>query len=216
MAACPKKNKLQEILKSWKLIGLVVPPCWNRNEDPHHNGRAADGTDDGLEADRILNLPQRGLLDPYLPVKDFADNVTFLVLRDPRLVFVAVPGTEAIKPFTARVESKARTVVVGEELPWPKMTVVHAVQDLETLSLGRKNESPYPLTTHMPFQAAISVAIPIMNPTADSTRQLRLALLKVVRIAVMRPAIIPAMPRPRAKVTRGRLPLQIVQRTKLG
>jgi hypothetical protein len=71
-------------------------------------------------------------------------------------------------------------------------------------------------TTHMPFQAAISVETPIKKAMMDMTRHARLALLRVRRMAISRPATIPPIPRPRAKTTRGRLPLQMVQRMKLG
>src|SRR5882757_3321402 len=72
------------------------------------------------------------------------------------------------------------------------------------------------LTTHMPFHAAIRVAMPMKNPMNDSTLHARPALLRVIRIAAMMPPTIPPTPRPRAKITRGRLPLQIVHRMKLG
>ena len=78
------------------------------------------------------------------------------------------------------------------------------------------SESESILTTHMPFHAAISVATPIMKPMAESTRQPRPALLRHMRMAQMIPPIMPATPRPRAKMTRGLLPLQMVQRMKLG
>lgn len=71
-------------------------------------------------------------------------------------------------------------------------------------------------TTHMPFQAAINVEIPMKNPMIEMTRQARLAVLRVRRIATRRPATMPPIPRPRAKITRDRLPLQMVQRIKLG
>ena len=71
-------------------------------------------------------------------------------------------------------------------------------------------------TTHMPFQAAMSVATPNMKPMAESALQPRPALLRVMSIAEMIPPRIPATPRPRAKMTRGLLPLQMVHRMKLG
>lgn len=68
----------------------------------------------------------------------------------------------------------------------------------------------------MPFQAAMSVEMPMTKPINERTLQARPALLRVRRMATMRPATMPPMPKPRAKMTRGRLPLQIVQRMKLG
>ena len=71
-------------------------------------------------------------------------------------------------------------------------------------------------TTHMPFQAAMSVAIPMNQPMKGITRQPRPAEDKVMMMFAMRPAAMVKTPRPRAKITRGRLPLQIAQRMKLG
>lgn len=68
----------------------------------------------------------------------------------------------------------------------------------------------------MPFQAAMSVEMPMNQPRKGRTRQPRPACDRVMRRSARKPAKIPKMPRPRAKMTRGRLPLQIVQRMKLG
>ncbi len=97
------------------------------------------------------------------------------------------------------------------------MTMVHAVKDLQPFS-GRLSMEAFPglLTTHIPFQAQIKVATPIMKPIADKTLQPRPALLRVMRTAATIPPTIPPTPRPRAKMTRGRLPLQMVHRMKLG
>lgn len=68
----------------------------------------------------------------------------------------------------------------------------------------------------MPFQAASRVEIPIQKATADNALQPLPPLLNVMSTAVMAPATIRDTPRPRANITRGRLPLQMVQRMKLG
>ena len=68
----------------------------------------------------------------------------------------------------------------------------------------------------MPFHAANSVEMPIKNGTAAMTRHGRAAELTVSSTAVTTPPMMPAVPRPRANSTRGRLPLQMVQRMKLG
>ena len=98
------------------------------------------------------------------------------------------------------------------------MTMVHAMKNLaksqyldSTFQPGRDG-----LTTHIPFQAAKRVAIPIIKGTAEMILHGREAPLTVRRTTVTMPPTIPPMPRPRAKITRGRLPLQIVQRMKLG
>ena len=66
----------------------------------------------------------------------------------------------------------------------------------------------------MPFHAAMSVATPTMNPIAERILQDRPALLSVTSTAAMIPPTMPPTPRPRANMTRGRLPLQMVQRMK--
>ncbi len=72
------------------------------------------------------------------------------------------------------------------------------------------------LTTHMPFHAAIKVAIPMKKPMAERALQPRPAELRVRNTAQRRPPEMPPTPRLRAKRTRGGLPLQIVYRIKLG
>jgi hypothetical protein len=71
-------------------------------------------------------------------------------------------------------------------------------------------------TTHMPFHAAMRVEIPMMRRMIGSTRHPRPAELNVMRRSARIPRRINEIPRPRAKMTRGRLPLQMVQRMKLG
>lgn len=73
-----------------------------------------------------------------------------------------------------------------------------------------------PLTTHMPFHAAMSVANPMISSKIGSTRHARPTELNVRRMSARMPATMTNMPRPRAKMTRGRLPLQMAHRMKLG
>ena len=94
--------------------------------------------------------------------------------------------------------------------------MVHAVQNLVVSAQVQGENDVQLLTTHMPFQAAIRVAMPIMKPIADRTLQPRPASLRVMIIAAMIPPTMPPMPRPRANIIRGRFPLQMVQRMKLG
>jgi hypothetical protein len=72
------------------------------------------------------------------------------------------------------------------------------------------------LTTHIPFHAATRVEKPRRNKITGKTLQARPALLNVRRMSVTIPAMMRNMPSPRAKMTRGLLPLQIAWRTKLG
>jgi hypothetical protein len=84
------------------------------------------------------------------------------------------------------------------------------------MSVAYRDRRRVELTTHMPFHAAIHVAVPIMKPMKVNTRHARLAPLKARTMPATMPAMIPPMPRLRAKTTRARLPLQIVQRMKFG
>ena len=68
----------------------------------------------------------------------------------------------------------------------------------------------------MPFQAAMRVEMPSIKPIIGSTRHARPAEESVMRMSARMPRRINEIPRPRAKITRGRLPLQMVQRMKLG
>jgi hypothetical protein len=90
------------------------------------------------------------------------------------------------------------------------MTMMHSMQDLGWVQKEFCRERIMILTTHMPFQAAIKVAIPIKKPMAERALQPRLAELSVRITAHRKPPTIPPIPRPRAKMTRGRFPLQIV------
>ena len=45
-----------------------------------------------LQEDGILDLAQRRLLDPYLPIENLADDVALLILCNPRLILVAIAG----------------------------------------------------------------------------------------------------------------------------
>jgi len=68
----------------------------------------------------------------------------------------------------------------------------------------------------MPFQAAMRVAKPSSQPASGMTRHGLLAELRVIRRSAMKAARMRKMPSPRAKTTRERLPLQMVQRMKFG
>jgi hypothetical protein len=69
----------------------------NGTEDANQDRGSYKRTKQRLEEDRILNLSESGFLDPDLAIKDLANNVTFLVLGNPRLVFIAVLGVLAIE-----------------------------------------------------------------------------------------------------------------------
>jgi len=71
-------------------------------------------------------------------------------------------------------------------------------------------------TTHIPFQAAMLVDKPSTQSIMLSQRHPRCIPLIANTNASKIPSRISAAPRPRAKMTRGRLPLQMASRMKLG
>lgn len=194
----------------------IKPSLRHGHEDPHGNGRDHQGTAHGLQKDRVLHLPERRFLNPDLPIKDLSDHVPLVVSSDPRLVLIAVATVGAVERLF-QFHVPRGLVVVGKQLPRSEMTVMHAMENLipisDILSSRGVDQS---LTTHIPFHAAISVATPIKNPMADKTRQPRPALLNVMSTAAIIPPTIPPTPRPRAKMTRARLPLQMLHRMKFG
>ena len=208
-------------------IFSIIPAFRRGDENPHRNRRDDQCPAQGLHENRVLHLPQRRFLDPDLPVKDLTDHVALVVSSHPRLVLVAVAAAHAVERFL-QFHVPPFVIVVGKQFPRPEMTVMHAVKNLtkkkhsgsaDTFSLfanHHRRDGITSLTTHIPFHAAISVDTPIKSPTADKTRHPRPALLKTSRMPVMIPATIPPIPNPRAKITRGRLPLQMLQRMKFG
>lgn len=71
-------------------------------------------------------------------------------------------------------------------------------------------------TMHIPRHAAYNVDIPRTQNTAEKARHPRDVLLRVVRIAYKKPKTIKLIPRALANIWRGLLPLQMLQRMKLG
>lgn len=76
---------------------LIVVAFWECTEDSHRDGSDDQSTSKSLHEDSILDLPKSRLLDPDFPIKDFTDDVAFLILGDPRFVFVTVGAAESIK-----------------------------------------------------------------------------------------------------------------------
>jgi hypothetical protein len=95
------------------------------NEDSCKDGGKHKGTQHALNEDGVLDLSQRGLLDPDLPVEDLADDIALLVLDDPRLLLVAVRRAEAVKGALAQL---LEVVLRQEQLPGPNVTVVQSVK----------------------------------------------------------------------------------------
>jgi len=135
-----------------------------------------------LDEDRVLNLSKRRLLNPNFAVEDLADDVTLLVLGHPGRVFIAVARSQAIERTLVQRVIRRSFVVVIEKFPWPEMSVMHAMQDLQC-QLNVTSKSPTQLTTHMPFQAANRVAMPMKRPRNANALQPRLAELRVITMA---------------------------------
>lgn len=104
------------------------PTVRHGTKDANHNTRHQKCTHQTLNEDGILNLSQRRLLDPNFTVKDFADNVAFLVLGDPRLIFIAGRGWWTEQRILG-AGLYGCVLGVGEEFPRAEMAVVHPVQD---------------------------------------------------------------------------------------
>lgn len=61
-------------------------------EDARQDTRKDQSPEDGLNENGVLNLAQRGLLDPNLSIKHLSDDISLFVARDPRLILVAIAG----------------------------------------------------------------------------------------------------------------------------
>lgn len=104
-----------------------------------HGNRSDDQcTSKGLHEDGVLDLTKSGLLDPDFAIKNFTDDVAFLVFGDPGLVFVTVGAAESVERAFAHIQ-RGFIVVLGEKFPWAEMAMVHAVED-DTHALPGSNE----------------------------------------------------------------------------
>ncbi len=106
-----------------------------RDENPHQHSRRNRRDPQSLQEDGILNLSERWFLDPDLTIKDFANEVAFLVSRHPRLVLVAgLAAWTAVKGFFGQGVidggGAGGVVVVCEKFPRTEMAVVKTVEDL--------------------------------------------------------------------------------------
>ena len=97
---------------------LIVVPFWECTKDSYGDGSDDQCTSQSLYEDGVLDLPKSRLLDPDFAIKDFTDDVAFLIFGDPRFVFVAVGAAESVEGTSAHVHG-VFVVVFGEELPWP-------------------------------------------------------------------------------------------------
>lgn len=66
-------------------------------EDGDDHAGQDERAKESLQENRVLDLSQGRFFDPDLTIKDFANDVAPLVLRNPRLIFVAVRRIARIK-----------------------------------------------------------------------------------------------------------------------
>ena len=112
---------------------LVVVAFWERAKNSHGYGSDDQPASEGLTEDGVLDLPKRRLLNPDLTIKDFANDVTFLVFGHPGFVFVAIGAAESVEGTFAHLH-RGPVIVFGKKLPRAEMAVVHAVEDLGEIS----------------------------------------------------------------------------------
>lgn len=82
-----------------------------------------------MKEDGVLDLSKCRLLNPNLPVEDFAYHIALLVLGDPWLVLVGIAATKCVERVFLHLEDRGGIIVFGKKLPWAEMTMVHAVKD---------------------------------------------------------------------------------------
>ena len=94
-------------------------------KDADNDAGKYQGSQDRLNENGILNLTKSWLLDPDLAIKDLTNDVAFLVLGNPGLIFEAVRivGDQALGRHFASLDGVGR-FVVGKELPRANVTVV--------------------------------------------------------------------------------------------
>ena len=86
-----------------KHLHLIVVAFWDSTEDPHRDDCDDQRTSESLYEDGVLDLSESRLLDPDFTIKDFTEDVTFLVLDDPRFVLVAVGAAERVEGTFAHI-----------------------------------------------------------------------------------------------------------------
>lgn len=98
--ACMSPVATQRDVKHMHLI--VVAP-WKGTENSHRDGGDDQCTSKSLQEDGVLDLPESRLLNPDFAIKDFTDDVAFLVFGDPGFVFVAVGAAKRVEGTFAHV-----------------------------------------------------------------------------------------------------------------
>ena len=102
-----------------------------RHKDADTHAGNEKSAEQSLDEDGILDLSKGRLLDPYFAVKDLADEISFLIPGNPRLILVAVARSETVEGALGDIVRVGGFVVrAGEQFPWSEMTVMHTVKNL--------------------------------------------------------------------------------------
>ena len=86
-----------------KHMHLVVVAFRESTKYSHRDGSDDQSTSKSLHEDGVLDLPKSRLLDPDFAIKDFTDDVAFLVFGDPGFVFVAVGAAKSVEGIFSHV-----------------------------------------------------------------------------------------------------------------
>lgn len=122
---------------------------WYGAEDADNDDRDDERSEKRLHEYRVLDLAQSRFLDPNFTIKHLSNNVAFVVLGNPRLVLIAV-GRVAGETFLGEPFSTLTVdgvVLVGKQLPWSEMAMVHSMEDLR-LSMNWTARFPGNQTYH--------------------------------------------------------------------
>ena len=75
----------------------VVVAFWKSDEDGHAHGRDDNRTSNCLYENGVLDLAKSWLLNPDLTIEYLPKDVAFLVLGDPRFIFITVIAAKAVE-----------------------------------------------------------------------------------------------------------------------
>lgn len=123
---------------------LKVFPPRHRNKHSNQHPPNHRPTQQALHKDGILNLPQRRLPDPNLPIKHLPHHVPPLIFHNPRLALKAIPRPKALeRPLPPRRSLLDLLPLSQKQLPRPHMSMMHPMQH-DTHPLPRRHQRRRP------------------------------------------------------------------------
>lgn len=123
---------------------LKVFPPRHRNKHSNQHPPNHRPTQQALHKDGILNLPQRRLPDPNLPIKHLPHHVPPLIFHNPRLALKTIPRPKALKrPLLPRRSLLDLLPLSQKQLPRPHMPMMHPMQH-DTHPLPRRHQRRRP------------------------------------------------------------------------